>query len=119
MEEYIRRIRDLREQNHLNQKDAAGILGLTQQYYSMYENGKYEIPMRHLLALAEYYKVSLDYIMGRTKSRQNIDALNQNVTADCSVGELVTDVLGLDETGRVAVMEFVRYQKSKQKPQQR
>ncbi|MCI9413046.1 MAG: helix-turn-helix transcriptional regulator [Clostridia bacterium] len=63
--EFIR-IRNLREDRDLYQKDIAKILGTSQQYYSEYENGKRPIPIAHLINLANFYNVSLDYLVGLT-----------------------------------------------------
>lgn len=63
--EFIR-IRNLREDKDLYQKDIAKILGISQQYYSEYENGKRTIPIIHLIKLANFYHVSLDYLVGLT-----------------------------------------------------
>lgn len=60
------RIRDLREDKDLYQKDIAKILQISQQYYSEYENGKRTIPITHLIKLAKFYNVSLDYLVGLT-----------------------------------------------------
>lgn len=60
------RIRALREDNDLTQKDIADLLHCTQVCYSHYENGKRDIPTAVLDALASYYGVSIDYLMGRT-----------------------------------------------------
>lgn len=60
----FKRIQDLREDNDLLQKDIAGILGISQQYYSEYENGKRTITISHLITLAKYYDVSIDYLVG-------------------------------------------------------
>lgn len=60
----FKRIKDLREDNDLLQKDIAGILGISQQYYSKYENGKRTITISHLITLAKYYDVSIDYLVG-------------------------------------------------------
>lgn len=62
---YFRRLRDLREDADKNQSEIAKILDIDQRTYSNYETGKREIPVRHLISLADYYKVSLDYIVGR------------------------------------------------------
>lgn len=62
----FKRIRDLREDNDKLQKDIANILGISQQYYSEYENGNRPIPVQHLITLAKYYKTSIDYIVGLT-----------------------------------------------------
>ena len=60
----FKRIKDLREDTDLLQKDIAGILGISQQYYSEYENGKRTITISHLITLAKYYDVSIDYLVG-------------------------------------------------------
>lgn len=61
---YFKRLRDLREDQDLLQKDVVNILGITQQYYSQYELGKYTMPIEYLIVLAKTYKVSIDYIVG-------------------------------------------------------
>ena len=58
------RIKDLREDHDLDQKDICKVLGISQQYYSRYETGKIEIPLRHYITLAKYYNVSIDYLAG-------------------------------------------------------
>ncbi|MBO5359766.1 MAG: helix-turn-helix transcriptional regulator [Clostridia bacterium] len=63
---YYPRLRDLREDHDLMQKEIAAILGIDQRVYSNYETGKREIPVHLLITLADYYKTSTDYILGRT-----------------------------------------------------
>lgn len=60
------RIRDLREDRDLMQKDLAAYLKCTQVCYSNYETGKRDIPTDVLKALAIYYDTSVDYILGLT-----------------------------------------------------
>lgn len=67
--DYCRIIRDLREDADLTQTEVAQILGTSQTMYARYERGANEMPIRHLLTLCELYKVSADYILGRTKQR--------------------------------------------------
>ena len=62
---YYRRIRDLREDNDYTQSYVAKILGITQQQYSLYESGRRDIPTTALLALADLYNTTTDYILGR------------------------------------------------------
>ncbi len=61
-----RRIRDLREDRDLRQKDIADYLQCTQVSYSYYELGKRDIPTDVLLKLADYYHTSVDYLLGKT-----------------------------------------------------
>ena len=63
---YFQRLRDLREDMDLLQKDIADILGITQTVYSRYERGFQTIPVIHLLKLADFYGTTTDYILGRT-----------------------------------------------------
>jgi DNA-binding helix-turn-helix protein len=65
----FQRLRDLREDKDLLQKDIAEILGITQTVYSRYERGFQTIPVAHLLKLADFYDTSTDYILGRTNNR--------------------------------------------------
>lgn len=65
---YLPRLRDLREDKDMKQKEVAALLGIDQRVYSNYETGKRDIPLHHLVALADYYKVSVDYILGRKQN---------------------------------------------------
>ena len=62
---HYQRLRDLREDADKAQKEVAAYLGIDQRTYSNYETGKREIPVRHLIALANYYEVSIDYLVER------------------------------------------------------
>lgn len=62
--DYIRRIRNLREDNDKTQQQIADYLGTSQTMYARYERGANELPIRHLIALCKYYKVSSDYLLG-------------------------------------------------------
>jgi len=63
---YYPRLRDLREDNDMPQKQVAAHLGIDQRVYSSYETGRRELPSRFLSPLAELYNTSADYILGRT-----------------------------------------------------
>ena len=63
---YYRRLRDLREDHDLKQKEVAQLLDIDQRVYSNYETGKQTLPVRYLLQLADYHGTSTDYILGRT-----------------------------------------------------
>ena len=64
------RIKDLREDNDINQKTIADILHVKQNTYSQYENGHRQIPLEALVKLAEYYNTSTDYLLGLTDERK-------------------------------------------------
>ncbi len=64
-----KRIRDLREDNDLKQRELAEILGCSQRVYSNYERGDLDIPTEVLIKLSRYYGTSVDYILGLTDSK--------------------------------------------------
>ena len=63
-------IRDLREDNDITQKEMAQLLNCSQQVYSNYELGQRDIPTNILIKLAEIHNVSVDYILGLTKTKE-------------------------------------------------
>ena len=63
---YIKRLYDLRIDNDLTQKQVADYLVCNRQVYARYERGLREIPVSMLIKLADLYKTSVDYILGRT-----------------------------------------------------
>ena len=65
--DHFQRLRDLREDADKTQEEIAIFLGIKRQMYRRYEMGEVDIPIRHLMKLADYYKTSTDYILGRMK----------------------------------------------------
>ena len=61
---YVKRIRDLREDHDKTQQEIADMLGTSQTRYARYERGANELPLRHLVKLCRYYRVSADYVLG-------------------------------------------------------
>lgn len=66
----MNRLKDLREDKDLLQKDIAKILDMSQTGYSKYEVGTNDIPTSILIKLAEFYKTSTDYILGITNIKE-------------------------------------------------
>ena len=64
------RIRDLREDNDLTQKQVAEHLMCDQSLYSKYERGERPLPLEYAEKLADYYGVSIDYLLGRTSTKK-------------------------------------------------
>lgn len=64
-----KRIRELREDKDLTQKQMGEILSCSQRVYSDYERGELDIPTEILIKLASYYNVSVDYILNRTDNK--------------------------------------------------
>lgn len=72
----FQRIRDLREDSDLTQSDVGNAINLPQRTYAYYESGQRTIPPEVLIALADFYNVSVDYILGRTNEKWPADNLS-------------------------------------------
>ena len=64
------RIRDLREDHDLTQRELADYLHIRQNTYSQYENGQRQLPIEVLIALAKFYRTSTDYILCLTDEQK-------------------------------------------------
>lgn len=64
-----KRLRDLREDKDLKQKDIADFLNISPRGYSRYETGNNDIPTEILIRLADFYDTSVDYLLGRTNNK--------------------------------------------------
>lgn len=110
----IELFRGLREDHDYSQSDVAEILGISQQHYSKYETGEYELPLRHFITLAEHYGVSADYLIGRCTYGEKKQLEMIYVTRDYTCEKLVQDTLSLSEHGRKSVVEYVELQRLKE-----
>lgn len=70
----FQRIRDLREDNDLTQRQIATLLNVSQSTYSRYENGALDIPIQTLTKLASHYDTSIDYLVNMTDVRTSYKA---------------------------------------------
>ena len=68
--QYAERIRNLREDSDLNQTTVAKAIHVAQTTYSDYENGRVRIPINHIVELARFYNVDLNYITGASNIRE-------------------------------------------------
>ena len=68
---FLRRVRELREDHDLKQRELAEYLDIKQTTYSKYELGKIDIPIDALIKLADYYQVTLDYLVDREVPKKN------------------------------------------------
>lgn len=66
---FYENLRNIREDRGFTQKQIAEVLETTRQYYSDYENGKRDIPIRVYIVLAKFYGVSIDYLAGIEEER--------------------------------------------------
>lgn len=66
---YIKRMKDLREDSDFTQEYVAHFIGTSQTMYARYERGANELPIRHLLSLCKLYHVSADYLLGLSNKK--------------------------------------------------
>ena len=66
----VNRLVEVRMQAGLSQAKVAGVLGIPQQQYCRYENGQNEIPVRYVVALCKLYKISSDWLLGLTDTKE-------------------------------------------------
>ena len=69
---YYRRLRDLREDKDLTQADIARLLDTAREQYNKYELGKQEIPFHHVITLAKFYNVTIDYLANLTDTPKKL-----------------------------------------------
>lgn len=67
---YMKRLRDLREDNDKTQQQIADYLKTSQTMYARYERGASELPIHHLIALCKYYHVSADYLLNLSDRKE-------------------------------------------------
>lgn len=107
------RIKDLREDRDLLQKDVAEFLNVSQTNYSKYELGKVTIPSSTLEKLALYYNTSVDYILGLTNNPEPYERASKNSTTQSQI--LTINTKDLSENDIEDIKKFVEYIKWKNK----
>ena len=75
------RLKDLREDRDLKQEDIAKILNISRQYYSRYELGQLDLPIRHYIKLAQFYGISIDYLTGIIETPRELYEQNKPLKA--------------------------------------
>lgn len=111
MKELREMIRDLREDRDLKQKTVATHLGISQQTYSNYENGHREIPTWAVIALANYYKVSTDYLLGTDSDYPGSTNLSSAYLDNITMHDVMYDLQNLKQEDRQDLMKYIRYLK--------
>lgn len=109
MKELRELIRDLRDDHDLKQKVVAAHLGLSQQTYSNYENGRREIPVWVVVELAKYYKVSTDYLLGTTNSYLGNTNLKNHYLANITMYDIMYDIQTLNRDFRRDLLRYIQY----------
>jgi transcriptional regulator with XRE-family HTH domain len=77
---FYQRLRDLKEDSDMTQKQVAEIIGVSINHYGKYERGETDIPFEKAIILADFYNVSLDYLAGRTNNKHG--KMNPEITTE-------------------------------------
>lgn len=115
MKELREMIRDLRVDHDLNQEDVAEHLNIAQQTYSNYERGERQIPIGVVVALAKYYEVSTDYLLGADSSYLGSTNLKKPYLADITLHDVVVDIERLKPPSRRNLLSYLQYLKDSEK----
>ena len=79
----------LRQEKHLSQAELGNIIYVSGGTISNYEKGVHYPDVEKLIALAEYFNVSIDYLLGRSRSKLSTDVFDQSLHEDTTVGDVV------------------------------
>lgn len=109
MKELRTLIRDLREDHDLKQKTVASYLAISQQAYSNYESGHREIPTWVVAALAKYYKVSSDYLLGTAVGYPGNVNLQKAYLDDITLLDILRDIQKLKREDRKNLIKYLGY----------
>lgn len=103
------RLRALRENREKNQTDIANMLGITQQIYSRYERDQTDLPLRHIIKLADYYQVSVDYILGRSAHPKESPEMNQPFFKNVTYGEVNERISSFQPSTKKLLIHYINY----------
>lgn len=109
MKELKTLIRELREDHDLRQKAVASYLVISQQTYSNYETGRHEIPTWVVAALAKYYKVSTDYLLGTALGYPGGVDLQKTYLGDITLLDILHDIQKLKKEDRRNLIKYIGY----------
>ncbi len=108
------KIKNLRDENHLKQRQVADYLGISQQAYSYYELDKRELPSRHVVRLAKLYNVSTDYILGVEPDRAGSYDLNATFLQGVKLKDVLISLRKLNKNNKKEMMKYLSYLNSTQ-----
>ena len=103
------RLKDLREDHELMQKQVAAKLGIDQRVYSNYETGKREIPVHHLAALADLYHTSTDYLLGRIDYPKIAPEFSNSLIQNVTIGDFVCRIDSFNSKSKRLLVDYVNY----------
>ena len=103
------RIKNLRIEHNLKQRDVAAYLDIPQQTYSNYEHALRELPARHVIGLAKLYGVSTDFILGTEPRRAGSFDLRATFVQDIPLKNVLLDISRLNSSNRQELFRFLSY----------
>lgn len=109
---------ELRKERNLGQKELAAYLSLSTGTISNYENGVHSPDLATLCKLADYYDVTTDYLLNRTSSRYSVRKMDQRLTRDYTLSDVVDAVLSCSSGSighLMAYAEFLQYRQKKER----
>lgn len=111
---FVQRLKELRMDANISQKKLSENLCLSQQAVAKWETGKSTPDPETLLKIAEYFDVSVDYLLGKTDIKK-APSNNEDVTFDDFTFALHGNVKDLSDEGKQQILDFVRYIRAKEK----
>lgn len=99
----------LRNEKGIYQKELADYLNVSIGTVSNYEQGIHNPDFDTLCKIADFYNVSIDYLMGRTSFRSPVNSLNQSLAENYTVGDLLNLTLSLSAQKTNALVEYVKF----------
>lgn len=94
---------ELREDRKLSQKDLAGIIYVSPGTISNYENGVHYPDIEKLIALADFFHVSTDYLLGRCSANLSPDVFNEAIIGELTAGSIIRDIQCLTQDRKQAL----------------
>ena len=107
MSDISERMKKLRQEKHLKQQEVADFLGISQQSYSHYEQGKRELPLRHVAKIAELYNVSSDFLLGTSPNYSGMFDFNSCFEPDVSLRTMILTIMRLNKHARQQLFHFL------------
>ena len=97
---------NLRKERGIYQKEVAAYLNVTVATISNYEKGVHTPDLNTLIKLADFYDVSTDYLLQRTRCKASIRTLNKRLSSDYTISDIINTTLQLDRRNVNALLDY-------------
>jgi transcriptional regulator with XRE-family HTH domain len=98
---------ELRKEKGIYQKELATYLEVSTGTISNYEKGVHNPDLKALCKIADFYDVSLDYMLGRTQYNHSLETLNRNLTKDFTISDFMNTVLEFSDRNVSSLLDYV------------